>query len=329
MNLAGWLPTQSLFSTGATHSANPILPPDLLLNNGHSTWEGKMFPAVKPAWKWGSFLFTYLVQTSSTCNIKWLIVVKRESQDLPCSQPFSLWPGQAGKQNRWKHNMLKEKEPTLITFTFIRRGMDSSVQPHKYHLGVLGEVGNRVVKYHSNIENTFHFKHSVIRTGIIKHNPMADSFLTKRGERGWSTNLGNRDVAVKKRGRRRRGEAEGIHLGGYVSFQQWQENLLFLGQTTLSPVQQTAGKRVCTVPHVFPCISVTQQIITSYCYLTVALHCGLEGLNLTDNTSQWRWKKISVWFHTLKRLSFTSSVSENLENYNSWKELEMHEQYCI
>lgn len=119
MNLAGWLPTQSLFSTGATHSANPILPPDLLLNNNEcSRWEGKMFPAVKPACEWGSLLFTYLVQTSSKCNVKWLTVVKRESQDLPCSQSFNLWPGQAGKQNRQKDNMLKEKEPTFITFNF-------------------------------------------------------------------------------------------------------------------------------------------------------------------------------------------------------------------
>lgn len=117
MNLAGWLPTQSLFSTGATHSANPILSPDLLLNNNeHSRWEGKMLLAVKAACEWSSLLFTYLVQTSSKCNVKWLIVVKRESQDLPCSQSFSPWPGQAGKQNSQKNNMLKEKEPTSVSF---------------------------------------------------------------------------------------------------------------------------------------------------------------------------------------------------------------------
>lgn len=50
MSLAGELPALSLFSTGATHSANPILPPDLLLNpNEGSRWEGRMFPAVKQA----------------------------------------------------------------------------------------------------------------------------------------------------------------------------------------------------------------------------------------------------------------------------------------
>lgn len=119
MNLAGWLPTQSLFSTGATHSANPILPPDLLLNNNErSRWEGKVFLAVKPACEWGSLLSTYLVQTSSKHNVKWLKVVERESQDLPCSQSFNLLPGQAGKQNRQKDNMLKEKEPTFITLNF-------------------------------------------------------------------------------------------------------------------------------------------------------------------------------------------------------------------
>lgn len=41
MNLAGWLPTQSLFSTGATHSANPILSPDLFLNNNEQQMGGE------------------------------------------------------------------------------------------------------------------------------------------------------------------------------------------------------------------------------------------------------------------------------------------------
>lgn len=130
MNLAGWLPTQSLFSTGATHSANPILSPDLLLNNNeHSRWEGKMLLAVKPACEWGSLLFTYLVQTSSKCNVKWLIVVKQESQDLPCSQSFNLWPGQAGKQNKCS----KRKNQPPWHLTLLKVGMDTFSRPCKYH----------------------------------------------------------------------------------------------------------------------------------------------------------------------------------------------------
>lgn len=40
------------------------------------------------------------------------------------------------------------------------------------------------VKHQSNTKNTFQVKHPVLRTGTIEHNPMADSFLIKRGETG-------------------------------------------------------------------------------------------------------------------------------------------------
>lgn len=161
---------------------------------------------------------------------------------------------------------------------------------------------------------------------------MADSFLIRRGETDWSTRLQNRDVTEEigqKETWRGRGQtAKSVQPEGYVSFQQRQEDLLFLGHTTLSPVQQTAGKLVCTVHSVFSCVSLTQRIITSYCYL-LASHCGLKGMNTTDNTSWWSWKKALVWFHTPKLLSFTSSVSENSGNHSSWKEFKMLLHYCI
>lgn len=95
--------------------------------------------------------------------------------------------------------------------------MDSSSHPCKYFFFFegWGGVGIRVVKHQSNIKNTFWGKHPVIRTGAMEHNPMADSFLMRRGEAGWSTRLGNRDVTVKKRGRRRGREAEGRRQTAY------------------------------------------------------------------------------------------------------------------
>lgn len=136
---------------------------------------------------------------------------------------------------------------------------------------------------------------------------MADSFLTRREETGWSTRLGNRDVTVRKKGQReaRRGSgqtAESKQPGGCLSLQQQQEDLLFPGHTTLSPVQQTAGKLVCTMHCVFSCVSLTQRIITSYCYLLTS-HWGWKGRNPTGNTSRWRWKKVTVWSHAPKPLS--------------------------
>lgn len=160
-----------------------------------------MLLAVKPACKWGSLLFTYLVQTSSKCNVKWLIVVKRESQDLPCSQSFNLWPGQAGKQNSQKNDMFKEKEPTSLTFNF-DKGRDGLFFPSlqisflvgffgwRHNMGLLSTRAIWKIPFKLNI---------VIRTGIIERNPMADSFLTSREETGWSTSLGNRDVLSGKR----------------------------------------------------------------------------------------------------------------------------------
>lgn len=70
MNLAGKLPTQVLFSTAATHSANSILLPDLLLNNNErSRWEGKTFLEVKQAYEALCFSYT-LCKLGSKHDVK-------------------------------------------------------------------------------------------------------------------------------------------------------------------------------------------------------------------------------------------------------------------